>query len=157
MMGDLGLDDGSSSGRSHLCTLSIAGQTGCIVFLRVTSRVRRVALREGRRRGVEGQEVRRGEKLGAGVGGGLSVGREDDGRVRRPQRPRRRPEQRRTQEGCLDEGGGGGGRAHWVAQRQRVGGHRAQGGRGQRAGQEAGRQALGQLLLQGQFGLEEEP
>lgn len=73
MMGDLGLDDGSSSGLSHLCTLSIAGQTGCIVFLRVTSRVRRGRTEGGPAGGVEGQEVRRGERLGVGgVGGALS-------------------------------------------------------------------------------------
>lgn len=107
-----------------------------------------------------GSKVRRSD--GRGRAGGLrgpSVGREDDGCVRGPQRPRCRPEQRRAQEGRLDEGGGGcsGGGAHWVAQCQGVGGHRAQGGRGQLAGQEAGRQALRQLLLQGQFGLEEEP
>lgn len=76
---------------------------------------------------------------------------EDDGRVCGPQRPRGGPKQCGAQEGRLDEGGG----AHWVAQSQRVGRHCAQSRLGEGAGQEAGRQALGQLLLQGQFGLEE--
>lgn len=75
---------------------------------------------------------------------------EDDGSVCGPQRPRGGPEQCRAQEWGLDEGGG----AHWVAQSQRVSRHCAQGWRGEGAGQEASRQALGQLLLQGQFGLE---
>lgn len=74
----------------------------------------------------------------------------DDGRVCGPQWPRGRPEQCRAQEGGLDEGGG----AHWVAQGQRVGGHCAQSRLGEGAGQEASCQSLGQLLLQGQFGLE---
>lgn len=80
-----------------------------------------------------------------------SVGGEDDGGVRGPQRPRGGPEQRRAQERGLDEGGG----AHRVAQGQRVGCDRAQSRWGEGAGQEASCQTLGQLLLQGQFGLEE--
>lgn len=75
---------------------------------------------------------------------------EDDGRVCRPQRPRGRPKQCRAQKGGLDKGGG----AHWVAQSQRISCHCAQGWRGEGAGQEASCQALGQLLLQSQFGLE---
>lgn len=78
------------------------------------------------------------------------VGGEDDGCVCGPQRPRGRPKQCRAQEGGLDEGGG----AHWVAQSQWVGCHCAQSWLGEGAGQEASCQALGQLLLQGQFGLE---
>lgn len=78
------------------------------------------------------------------------VGGEDDGSVCGPQRPRGRPKQCRAQEWGLDEGGG----AHWVAQSQWVSGHCAQSWWGEGAGQEASCQALGQLLLQGQFGLE---
>lgn len=78
------------------------------------------------------------------------VGGEDDGCVCGPQWPRSRSKQCRAQEGGLDEGGG----AHWVAQSQRVSRHCAQGWLGEGAGQEASRQALGQLLLQGQLGLE---
>lgn len=78
------------------------------------------------------------------------VRREDDGRVRGPQRPRGRPKQCRAQERGLDEGGG----PRRVTQSQRVGCQRAQSRLGEGAGQEAGRQALGQMLLQGQFGLE---
>lgn len=79
-----------------------------------------------------------------------SVRGEDDGGVCGPQWPRSRPEQCWAQEGGLDEGGG----AHWVAQSQWVGGHRAQSWLGEGTGQEASCQSLGQLLLQGQFGLE---
>lgn len=78
------------------------------------------------------------------------VRRKDDGCVCGPQRPRGRPKQCRAQEGGLDEGGG----AHRVAQSQWVSRHRAQSWLGEGAGQEASCQALGQLLLQGQFGLE---
>lgn len=77
------------------------------------------------------------------------VGGEDDGCVRGPQRPRGGPKQCRAQEGGLDEGGG----AHWVTQSQWVSRHCAQSWLGEGAGQEASCQALGQLLLQGQFGL----
>lgn len=77
------------------------------------------------------------------------VGGEDDRCVCGPQGPRSRPEQCRAQEWGLDEGGG----AHWVAQRQLVSCHCAQSWRGEGAGQEASCQTLGQLLLQGQFGL----
>lgn len=77
------------------------------------------------------------------------VGGEDDRRVCGPQGPWGRPEQCRAQEWGLDEGGG----AHWVAQSQWVSCHCAQGWWGEGAGQEASCQTLGQLLLQGQFGL----
>lgn len=75
---------------------------------------------------------------------------EDDGCVCGPQRPRGGPEQCRAQEGGLYERGG----AHWVAQGQWVSCHCAQSWWGEGAGQEASCQALGQLLLQSQFGLE---
>lgn len=75
---------------------------------------------------------------------------EDDGGVRGPQGPRGGPKQGGAQEGRLKEGG-----ARRVAQSQRIGCHGAQGGLGEGAGQEASGQALGQLLLEGQFGLKE--
>lgn len=78
------------------------------------------------------------------------VGGEDDGCVCGPQRPRGGPEQCGAQEWGLDEGGG----AHRVTQSQWVSCHCAQSWRGEGAGQEASCQTLGQLLLQGQFGLE---
>ena len=74
----------------------------------------------------------------------------DDGRVCGPQWPRGRPEQCRAQEWGLDKGGG----AHWVAQSQWVSCQCAQSWLGEGAGQEASSQTLGQLFLQGQFGLE---
>lgn len=79
------------------------------------------------------------------------VGGEDDGSVRGPQWPRGRPEQCGAKEWGLDEGGG----AHRVTQSKRVSCHCAQSWWGEGAWQEATCQALGQLLLQGQFGLEE--
>lgn len=78
------------------------------------------------------------------------IGGEDDGCMCGPQRSGGRPKQCRAQEWGLDEGGG----SHWVAQSQRVSCHCAQSWRGEGAGQETSCQALGQLLLQGQFGLE---
>lgn len=92
----------------------------------------------------------KGRLQSGGVQVKSSVRREDDGGVCGPQWPRSRPEQCWAQEGGLDECGG----AHWVAQSQWVGGHRAQSWLGEGTRQEASCQSLGQLLLQGQFGLE---
>jgi hypothetical protein len=70
-----------------------------------------------------------------------------------PQGPRGRPEERGAEQGGLDEGCMAWPRG--APQGQRIGGHGAKGGRVHVAGQETCRQGLGQLLLQGQFGLEE--
>lgn len=70
-----------------------------------------------------------------------------------PQGPRGGPEERGAEQGGLDEGCVAGPRG--APQGQGIGGHGAKGGRVHVAGQETCRQGLGQLLLQGQFGLEE--
>lgn len=126
----------------NLCTLPILSQVGCIVWmwplLRGHTKTRALDLVKGQGQSLTGIPVK------------SLIRGEDDGCVRGPQRPRSRPEQCRAQEWGLDEGGG----AHRVAQSQRVSSHCAQSWWGEGAGQEASSQTLGQLLLQGQFGLE---
>ena len=140
--GNLGLNDVNSSQVTWPAEHrdSVVSQVGCIVCvwaLSCDSHPRRACGT------LKGKSRSSGEQLKS------SVRRKNDGGVCGPQRPWGRPEQRRAQEGGLDEGGG----AHWVAQSQWVGGHCAQGWLGEGAGQEASRQSLGQMLMQSQFGL----
>lgn len=95
-------------------------------------------------RGDVGSRSRNGNKVMCLVRG------EENGCVGGPQWTWGGPEQCRAQEGGLDEGGG----AHRVTQSQWVSCNCAQGWLSEWAGQEAGCQALGQLLLQGQLGLQ---